>query len=218
MKTAVSRTLACLLSVGALVLVPASSASAHVVLWSSPNAVAAKNATFWISAAAESETSPIVKLVLTGPEGFDATGATFVNGPKGWTVAGAGNTLTVEGTGLPVKTDLQIAATVASLPSGTRNFFDIDQTYADGRVDTWIDDRAPGAEETETPSPILYLETAEQQASRTTKPESSSPSLEATSEESTSPVVWFGAGVATVVGVTALGLLAKVLGKRREGE
>ncbi|WP_055530345.1 DUF1775 domain-containing protein, partial [Streptomyces graminilatus] len=206
-------------TVGALVLLAAGPAAAHVEVESDKAQALAENVEISFDAEAESDTAGIAAVRVILPKGIAPGDVTYGEGPKGWKFTAADDGYTIKGPALKAGTNAEYSVVVRQLPDVKELAFKSLQTYSDGKIDRWIE----LDESSEQPAPVLKLKPAapgaKPVAPSPTEPASPSPSPSSTPtpaasspEASASPVAeaksdgggmssgaWVGIGAAVVV-------------------
>jgi uncharacterized protein YcnI len=145
---------------GALVVLGADPALAHVEVEAAPARALATNATLSMTAEAESQTAGITGVRIQLPAGLQPADLRLAAGPGGWRLTGSGAVVTVSGPALPVGRDLALRLTVRQMPAGDRLVLKTVQTYADGTRDSWIEVPTAAVPDPDQPAPIVTLQAA----------------------------------------------------------
>lgn len=220
---------------GALVLLGATPALAHVEVEAAPARALATDVTLTMHAEAESTSAGVTGVRIQLPAGLVPADLTLATGPVGWRLTGSGPVATVRGPALPVGRDLELVLRVRQLPAGDQLVLKTVQSYADGDEDAWIEVPSASVPEPDHPAPVVRLAAAAAgatpvprgttPAATTAAPTTAAPTVTATTaapvaeatgtepagSESGSLVGWLFGGVA--VGVVLLGVV--VLASRR---
>jgi hypothetical protein len=123
--------------------------------------VGATNAMLSLNAEAESATAGIAKLDVTLPGGIAPDQVSLASAPQGWTFARTAQGFTVSGTPLGVGTDAKTSLRIATLPgTPTLLAFKTLVTYADGKVDRWIEVPTAAVPSPPNPAATVSLEPA----------------------------------------------------------
>jgi hypothetical protein len=121
----------------------------------------ATNAMLSLNAEAESTTAGIAKLDVTLPGGIAPDQVSLASAPQGWTFARTAEGFTVSGAPLGVGTDAKASLRIATLPGApTLLAFKTLVTYADGKVDRWIEVPTAAAPSPPNPAATVSLEPA----------------------------------------------------------
>ncbi|MET8974950.1 DUF1775 domain-containing protein [Streptomyces sp. NPDC004539] len=184
------------LAAGALVVLGAQSAAAHVEVSADNPQALAQNVKVTVSAESESSTAGIKEVRVVLPAGIAPGDVTYASGPKGWALAATSDGFAVKGTAVPVGDDVEVSVVVKQLPDAKELVFKTLQTYGDGKIDRWIELEEPGKTEEEdhshsgNPAPVLKLKAAApvQPTPTPTAPASSAPVSPAAPTPSASPV------------------------------
>jgi hypothetical protein len=156
---AVGLATATLLSVAALSIAAPALAHTQATL-DNPHA-GATNAMLSLNAEAESTTAGIAKLDVTLPGGIAPDQVSLASAPQGWAFARTAQGFTVSGTPLAVGTDAKTSLRIATLPGApTLLAFKTLVTYADGKVDRWIEVPTAGQPTPPNPAATVSLEPA----------------------------------------------------------
>jgi uncharacterized protein YcnI len=149
------------LAAGIAAIAAALPAGAHVRL--SPRSVAGGIRTdLTFRCPTERSNTPTVKLVVQVPVGA-SLGTVSVPPKRGWRVriatrGRAIDTITWEGGSIPPGSFATFVIHAGPLPAGPQTlFFRAIQTYGDGEVVRWIEERAPGEGEPPFPAPALTV-------------------------------------------------------------
>ncbi|QNP69600.1 DUF1775 domain-containing protein [Streptomyces roseirectus] len=184
-----------LLAAGALVVIGAQSAAAHVEVKADNPRALAKDVTLTLSAESESASAGIAELRVVLPKGIAPADVSFESGPKSWALSATSDGFRVKGAPLPVGEDVEVAVAVKQLPDAEELVFKTLQTYGDGKVDRWIELDEHGATEEEgdhshsgNPAPVLKLRAAALETSPAPTPSAPTPSTPAPASDSPSPV------------------------------
>ncbi|WP_424215985.1 DUF1775 domain-containing protein (plasmid) [Streptomyces sp. BI20] len=179
-------------------------ALAHVEVSADGARALAKDVTLAFTAESESADSGIASLRVVAPEGIAPADVRWGAGPKGWVLAPAADGWTASGPALPAGEDVRFTVVVRQLPDARELAFKTLQTYADGRVDRWIEvpsqegEEAGGGHGHGNQAPVLKLEPAARGAVAEPAP---SPSSSAPAPASASPSRTTGPGTAGDGGV-----------------
>lgn len=114
-------------------------ASAHVEVESPGAAALAENVTLEFTAESESDKAGISKLEVILPKGIRPADITYKTGPKGWKLAATDRGYAVSGPAVATGEGAAYAVVVRQLPDAKSLAFKTLQSYADGRVDRWIE-------------------------------------------------------------------------------
>jgi len=114
-------------------------ASAHVEVESPGAAALAENVTLDFTAESESDKAGISKLEVILPEGIRPADITYKTGPKGWKLAATDRGYAVSGPAVATGEGAAYSVVVRQLPDAKSLAFKTLQSYADGRVDRWIE-------------------------------------------------------------------------------
>ncbi|MDX2548522.1 DUF1775 domain-containing protein [Streptomyces sp. WI04-05B] len=164
---------------GALLLLTAVPAAAHVEVESDKAQALAENVEISFDAEAESDTAGIAAVRVILPAGIAPGDVTYGEGPKGWKFSAADDGYTIKGPALKAGVNAEYSVVVRQLPDVKELAFKSLQTYSDGKIDRWIE----LDESSEQPAPVLKLKAAAPGA----KPVSPSPSATASESPSASP-------------------------------
>ncbi len=116
----------------------------------------ATNVTLSLNAEAESTTAGIKSLDVTLPSGIAPEQVSLASGPQGWTFTRTAQGFMVSGTPLSTGTDAKTSVHIAALPGApTVLAFKTLVTYADGKVDRWIE--APSSAVPTPPNPAATV-------------------------------------------------------------
>ncbi|MHC5903094.1 DUF1775 domain-containing protein [Streptomyces sp. S6] len=185
------------LAAGALVVLGAQSAAAHVEVKADKAQALAQNVEVTVFAESESASAGIKEVRVVLPAGIAPGDVSLAGGPKGWKLAATSDGFAVQGAPLPVGEDAEVSVLVKQLPDAKELVFKTLQTYGDGKVDRWIELEEPGKSEEEdhshsgNPAPVLKLKPAAltpPPAPTPSAPASSVPVSPAASTPSASPV------------------------------
>jgi hypothetical protein len=121
----------------------------------------ATNVTLRLNAEAESTTAGIKSLDVTLPSGIAPDQVSLASAPQGWTFTRTAQGFTVSGTALPTGTDATTSLRIAALPGApTLLAFKTLVTYADGKVDRWIEAPSSAVPTPPNPAATVSLEPA----------------------------------------------------------
>lgn len=116
----------------------------------------ATNVVLNLDAEAESTTAGIKSLDVTLPAGITPAQVSLASAPQGWTFNRTADGFTVSGTPLATGTDAKTSLHLAALPgTPTLLAFKTLVTYADGKVDRWIE--APSSAVPTPPNPAATV-------------------------------------------------------------
>lgn len=139
------------------VLAVAGPAAAHVEVSADKTQAGATAVTLTFVGEAENPSGIKSERVVL-PEGIAPADVTLVKAPPGWTFQATADGFTVGGKALASGKDSEWKVKIAKLPDGqTRLSFKTLETYADGKVDRWIEIQEEGKEEPEHPAPLIKL-------------------------------------------------------------
>jgi uncharacterized protein YcnI len=145
---------------GAVVLLGAGPALAHVEVEATPARALATNALLSLTAEAESGTAGITGLRIQLPAGLVPGDLRLASGPAGWRLSGSAGVVTVAGPALPVGRSLRLGIRVRQLPAGNQLVLKTVQSYSDGQRDAWIELPSASVPEPDQPAPIVRLQAA----------------------------------------------------------
>jgi len=154
------------LAAGALVVLGAQSAAAHVEVKADKAQALALDVELTVFAESESASAGIKEVRVVLPAGIAPGDVSFAGGPKGWALAATSDGFAVKGAPLPVGEDAEVSVVVKQLPDAKELVFKTLQTYGDGKIDRWIELEEPGKSEEEehshsgNPAPVLKLRPA----------------------------------------------------------
>ncbi|WP_351231083.1 DUF1775 domain-containing protein [Streptomyces sp. NPDC002133] len=117
----------------------AAPAAAHVEVEAEGAAALAENVTLNFTAESESDSAGITKLEVILPEGLAPADIAYKAGPTGWKLAATARGYTVSGPAVATGDDAAYSVIVRQLPDARTLAFKTLQSYADGRVDRWIE-------------------------------------------------------------------------------
>ncbi|WP_354638974.1 DUF1775 domain-containing protein [Kitasatospora camelliae] len=143
----------------AAVLALAVPAAAHVEVKSTPAQALAVDAVVAFDAEGENPGSGITEVKVTLPAGIAPGDVTLAEGPKGWTLKPTADGFAVSGPALGASKDAAYKVKVRQLPDAKELAFKSVVTYADGKVDRWIE-LPQGAAKPAHPAPVLKLSAA----------------------------------------------------------
>ena len=138
-------------------LLVAAPAAAHTSATVEPAVAGAPNATVSFNAAAESTTAGITSLKVVLPLGILPADVTYIDGPAGWALQPDNEGYVLSGPAVAVGRDVQHRVRVKQLPMTPAVVFKVLQTYADGRIDRWIEIPSGANANPENPAPVVQL-------------------------------------------------------------
>ncbi|MGV9314239.1 DUF1775 domain-containing protein [Streptomyces sp. NPDC003691] len=140
----------------ALVAGAAQPAAAHAGVSASDPRALARNVTVTFTSEAESEKAGIAKLQIVLPQGLSPAAVRLTKAPKGWQFTHSPGGYTLAGAPLATGTDAVHSIAVQQLPDAKELVFRVVETYSDGSVARWVEERGAGGTP-ENPAPVLKL-------------------------------------------------------------